>query len=380
MSFWRALCLALLPVFALAAEVSNGTFPQRKTFQFGEFIIEASAGDEAYVEALALQLEDMKLDALPPEPAARLTLNDLADRKDHFLGLIAAQLALSAPTEQMVRVYDNTVSIWRYLPQAMPTRLPIRYALWRRPELVARLTAGQKIPGFALSGNDLTFSFAINIPSSPQTPEEVHEAVEKEWRDMVCPIKIGAESEKAPADEIRDNLSKTVFGAVNGFRSIVADTAKLRIFNVLHEATEAGIVWHYITSKDRRWFCDGVANYVAWRVIASEIGHDGARDYYNLAEELKKYAGMAGRVDLASWPAAENRGNYAEDLNTANYAFATKVIADVCAKEGDDLLPRWFAQIGRTPREKTNIATVFKAYRKVTDDDLRKYLPKPAKS
>lgn len=374
MSIWRALVLGLLPVLLSAASESNGSFPERKTFQFGDYLIEASPGDDAYVEALAVQLDDMKMETLPPEPPARLTLEDLAAHKDHFLGLIAAQLALSAPTEQMSGVYDNTISVWRYLSHAMPVHLPVHYALWHRPELVARLKAGQHVPGFSLSGDELTFNFAINIPSAQRSIESMRDAVEKEWLGMVCPIKIGAESDKTPEEEIRDNLSKTTFAALNGFRSALSNTAKLRVFNVLHEATESGIVWHYLISKDRRWFCDGVANYVAWRVIASEIGTDEARQYYDLSAELKKYAGESGHVDLAAWPAVENQGNYSEDLNTANYAFATKVIADVCAKDGDELLPKWFAQIGRTPREKATIATVFKAFRRVTDEDLHDYL------
>ena len=77
---------------------------------------------------------------------------------------------------------------------------------------------------------------------------------------------------------------------------------------------------------------------------------------------------------------AENReqAKYAENLNTANYAFATKVIAEACKKQGDGLLPELFAEIGRTKREKTTMDTVFKAYRRLTGENLRSYLPKPA--
>jgi hypothetical protein len=115
--------------------------------------------------------------------------------------------------------------------------------------------------------------------------------------------------------------------------------------------------------------------------MEQEVGKQEVLAYYDLEAEVKKYQGEAARVDLAAWPAAEvlAKAGYAEDLNTANYAFATKVIADICAryKGGDDLLPRLFAEIGKTPREKATMETVYKAYRKLTKGDLRTYLPNP---
>ena len=68
---------------------------------------------------------------------------------------------------------------------------------------------------------------------------------------------------------------------------------------------------------------------------------------------------------------------YPAELNTANYAFATKVIADVCAKHGDGLLPKLFKEVGVTPKEKATIDTVYKAFKRLTREDLRSYLPKP---
>ncbi|HEY4301843.1 MAG TPA: hypothetical protein VGM73_13280 [Candidatus Didemnitutus sp.] len=368
-------------VGSLLSAAGGPPWPERKTFQFGEFIIEASAEDEAYVEALAVQLADRPPAPAPaPGPAGKLTLDDLAKHRDHFLALISARIGLDAPTPKMAQVFDQTLALWRFLPKALPTELPHRFALWRKPDLEARLRAGQKIEGFTLDAAGLSFSFQINLTQASQDPAEAGAAMNEAWGRLVCPIKIGAVEGRSPADDVRSSLGSSMLSWQESFRAVVAGMERTSVFNVLHETTESGVVWHYLTSADRRWFCDGIANYVAWRVIQQEVGADEARSYYDLAAELQKYAGMAGKIDLAAWPAVENSGKYPEDLNTADYAFATKVIADVCARHGDDLLPKWFAQLGRTPREKATMVTVFKAYRRVAGDDLHGYIPKPAKS
>jgi hypothetical protein len=211
------------------------------------------------------------------------------------------------------------------------------------------------------------------------TPEQKQTAIDAEWRKFVYPIKIALKPEQSPELDVAGNLDD-----FRKFREVMAEITsqqmqRTHVFTVLHEATESGIVWHYLGSKDRRWFCDGIANYVAWKVIEAELGPEEARGYYDLSAELKKFANEAASIDLAAWPAAENlkQANYAENLNTANYAFATKVIADVCAKHGDSILPKLFTEIGKTPYEKATMDTVYRAFKKLTREDLRSYLPKP---
>ena len=46
----------------------------------------------------------------------------------------------------------------------------------------------------------------------------------------------------------------------------------------------------------------------------------------------------------------------------------------IAQRHGDDFLPRLFRDIGRTPREKTNMKIVGKAYKKLTKDDLSRVL------
>lgn len=372
-------CLAAVIGLAgrLAAEL-----PERKTFQFGQFIIEASAGDEAYVEALAVQLVDYRLPKPQARPSSKLELDDLMQRRDYFLGQISSYLGLDAPTEKMASTYDHMATLWRTMRVAAPKEVLRHYALWRKPELVERIQTGEKIPGFRLDASgELEFSADFNLQSESGdlSPGQAAARIAEYWDRFVCPIKIAAKPEMTPSEEVRielDNFTRNIF-AFWGEATQASD--RQIVFNILHEATESGIVWHYLTSKDRRWFCDGVANYVAWKMIERETGSDDARNYYDLTAELKKYENEAARVDLMAWPAAENlkQAGYAEDLNTANYAFATKVIAQVCAKHGDGVLRKLFKELGKTPREKATMETLYKAFRRLTNEDLRSYLPKP---
>ncbi|HTL68844.1 MAG TPA: hypothetical protein VL200_14365 [Lacunisphaera sp.] len=365
--------LAFLLLAAFGAVEARADLPARKLFQFGEYTITASAGDEPYVEALALQLADFKPRAGPAPAPAKLDLATLARRREYFLGRIAGYLALAKPTDAMEKSFDAFLKVWGLLTQVGPPPIPRHFALWRSEELRARLDAGEKIDGFSKDASG-QMTFAFNFAVSSSAPEEIGKA----WDHFVCPLKIGASPGQTPREELAGRLKDVVEGYIGSYRTQLAGIERQEVFNVLHEATESGIVWHYLGSRDRRWFCDGVANYVAFRVIAAEVGEPEARTYYDLSAELTKYAGEAPRIDLAAWPAAEAQAGYAEDLNQANYAFATQVIAGICRRYGDDLLPRLFAEIGRTKREKATINTVIKAYKKLTHEDLRSYLPKAA--
>jgi hypothetical protein len=162
------------------------------------------------------------------------------------------------------------------------------------------------------------------------------------------------------------------------YQSMIAAIPGRDVFLVLHETTEMTIISHHLNSKDRRWFCDGVANYVAWKVIEERVGPDAARQYYDLQADLALYADVKDRIDLVRWPAAENQGKLdgdAERMNKASYPFATEVIARICAKHGPDLLPKLFAEVDQTPYKKRNIETVYRAFKKLTREDLRSYLP-----
>lgn len=368
-------------IIGLAGALS-AALPERKTFQFGAFTIEATAGDEAYVEALALQLVDYKLPAAPALAPAKLSLNDLRGKRGYFLAKVASQIGLDQPIEKMESFYDMFLRMHGSVQMLAPKELPKRFSLWRRTELVARINAGEQVAGFSkdvTGGLVFAVNFDFDISASGPAGQSPADRLKEWWSKQSCPIPISAEAGRTPAEEVSAGLETMMHRMFTEVRERIPESERLMVFNILHETAEAGVVWHYLTSSDRRWFCDGVANYVAWKVIEAEIGATDALAYYDLPSELLKYQGEAARVDLTAWPAVEDleKLKYPAGLDAANYAFATKVIADICAKHGDEFLPKLFKEIGKTPREKATMDTVYRAYKRLTREDLHSYLPKP---
>jgi hypothetical protein len=143
-------------------------------------------------------------------------------------------------------------------------------------------------------------------------------------------------------------------------------------FIVLHETTEVGIIDRYFHGPDRRWFCDGVANYVPWRVVRDLHGADAAGRVYNLPEALAHAAPLREKADLRKWPAVENESaeEQLSELDGARYAFAANAVFLMDERGGNDILPRLFTEIGKTNPNKVSIKTVEKAWQKLTGTKL----------
>jgi hypothetical protein len=225
------------------------------------------------------------------------------------------------------------------------------------------LQAGETVPGYKLNGADgLAFTLGLTSQEKVLDPREF-------WAAHTFPIFLGKSS---PEEDIRTGLEKGK-SVVDGFAGLRESVGP---FAVIHETTELAIVKTYLRSTDRRWFCDGVANYVALRVLEDTLGPEEARKYYDLEAELKKFASEAPKVDLLNWPnlAQVKKTNFDKRLDTASYAFATKAIADICRRHGDEILPRLFAELGKTSIEQASMRTVYEAFTDLTGEDMKDYL------
>lgn len=347
--------------------------PERQFRQAGEFVIEYSPGDNAYADDLAHRLATLTFEALPEDSM----LADMEQRRDWYLEQVVDFLALVDGQKEIADLYDRFLTMFQSTSRLL--RTPIRrYALWRRPELALRLERGEKFPGFSGTG-PTGITFSINFHSSgtgsgQEVAADTEDRLRESWTDMTWPISIRREGGGSPPEEIEAGL-KMMDGARRGMLHSV-----LSPFILMHETVEVGLVKTYISSKDRRWFCDGVAHYVAWRIVEKAYGPARARIFYDLEADLLRHASVIERIDLESWPVGEDIKTpgapvYPDELSTANYAYAAKVIAEVCAKHGDDLLPRLFAEIGKTSRDETTMETVYAAFTALTGEDLRSYLP-----
>lgn len=149
-----------------------------------------------------------------------------------------------------------------------------------------------------------------------------------------------------------------------------AELQRLAVMNVLHETVEATLVDQFIRSPDRRWFCEGVANFVAFKTLEVLLGTEVAKSYYDVDAEVAKYAALKGKVDLEHWPVVEDPRSkeVPADVNLASYAFATKRVFEGFAEEGR--LAKVLTEGAKAGRDKVTIHSVLVVYEKETGRKL----------
>ena len=310
--------------------------------------------------------------------------------------------------------------------------------IWERGELVRRLGAGEPLEGFTwdvatqelsyrmktetpgdlVSGEaakkefeavrlDHSFnyrpvaegvvaisaSFTFDKEAKPQPlrpPEGAIQSrgfgrlVRERFRELASPVYPLVLSEKtagkAPEAVARDTFSDFSgrYAKLGGGAPEPSFLQPVLLYMILHEAAEIALVEHYIGSADRRWLCDGVANYVAWRIVRDRCGDEVARQSYDLDAQLAQYSGQQKQIDLKKWRAVEatKEEDRETPLTKAHYAFATRAVFEMVRQHGEDFLPKLFQEVAKTPRVKVRMATVEKAYRKITGkklDDVIKF-------
>lgn len=358
----HALAFASLCLAAAAQALSAADFAERKVTPVDGYQIEADPADREYIDALAARLR--QTESAGTRDPLRLSVEKLRTERGAVLDEVAKALALPRPTPLMGEAFDRFSHAYATIHDAMIRGRPSRFALWRKADLMARLRAGQQIPGFALDGDDVVASLNANFDAPPDTPAaELATRITRAWQQLVWPVPIGNGTPAADIDASLANLTD--------FRQAAAGAEQAAVMTVLHETVESTLVSEFLRSPDRRWFCEGVANYVALQVIRKRVGEERAREYYPV-DQLLARVGEGSFAELEKWPAAETAAarHYASEINEANYVRATAVIQRLAAKHGESLLPRWLAEIRKTPAAKANIQTVYAAYTQVTGEEF----------
>jgi hypothetical protein len=302
--------------------------------------------------------------------------------------------------------------------EVLPRKFAVRHlAIWHRDELVGRLRAGEGIEGMtynaatdsgnyafkeettqnaesndrmaeiykAIAAQQLKHSFNYNESgiSASVTPGQRPDAPAKDAKEsttatsgsgkLVVPIIYRGDFAAPPKPE---TFSSAVAMA-RGFTQEVAE--KVRRYRdpavvciVLHETAEVGLMVSIIGSADRRWLCDGTANYAAWRVTRDLVAPDFAQQVYNLDAQLRQHAAQQPKIDLVRWSAVEKQGEEERrtPLDNAHYAFATRAMFLLAERHGDDALAALWQEVAKTAYQKTNARTFAKAYRKRYNADL----------
>lgn len=373
--------------------------------------------------ALALK-KSAPVTPLPLSPA------DLLASRANYLGGIARQLGLAKPTALQEECYDafqknyqRTMALYDLGREGLG-RLQIiaRFTLWDRTELVKRLESGHPVTGFSYDPltkqGQMNFGFHFNVqddrfkdlleerkslqreyhmsigqeggrtvyrgsvspkktvPTSQVAAKTIEPDNDSQWLPVVIPAEMESKSFKELAQQLwsgpGERSVSAILGNIRSFQERIPSVDPTIAFIVLHETTELGIVDHYFRGPDRRWFCDGVANYVPWRVTRDLRGEDVAGRLYNRSGQLALYAALREQADLRKWPAAENQADEEvhSELNSARYAFAANAVFLMNERAGPDVLPRLFTEIGRTKPEKVSMKTVEAAWKKVTGTKL----------
>jgi hypothetical protein len=368
--------------------------------------------------------------ASPKPTIEALSPAEMRERRSEYLARIAAQLGLTTATPWQEECYDAFLGNYELTMEtfesmrraASELRVVRKFTLWPQDELVARLAAGEIIPGMQYDsqkkqGNstfglrpervnsqlrDLTeartrlradYHLRMTIEDGARTyqgnvrrpnsntrrkeqektssPQSSHPAPLPTAFPVVVPTEWAEQSAELVAEKLWSEHNGGITGVLAKMNEFVArvprvDPAIAGV--VLHEVAEVGIVDRYLRSPDRRWFCDGVANYVGWRVMRDLHGSEMANLFYNLREQLTRHAAFRERVDLRKWRAVEMQSVEEENapVNRAHYAYATHAVFLMTERAGEDVLPRLFTEIAKTSSRKVSMKTVEKAWTKLT--------------
>ncbi|MCG8602488.1 MAG: hypothetical protein MI807_20245 [Verrucomicrobiales bacterium] len=149
-------------------------------------------------------------------------------------------------------------------------------------------------------------------------------------------------------------------------------------FVVVHEIVEGSLLRETIASDDRRWFCDGLSNYIAIKECDRRFGKGAGSETFQSLYPAEVAKRQAKGVNLLRWrPVNEGTASNSKTRGTredAHYYFATVVLKRAVEKRGEGFVKEWIEEIERTPWIRTNAGTVFVAYQKLTGEDMRPLL------
>jgi hypothetical protein len=421
-----------------AAPVAHPDRPDRLVETRDGFSVEYSPGQEAWMEMAfdhmrtgadnAATNPATTPEARPPLPGSAQYLHD---NRGLILAAVARQVGLPKPTKLQGRVFDTFLGYYKITSEmmqaagrSMPATLAARnLAIWQRDDLVARLRAGTKIEGMtydpATDSGHFGFYFNLNSGVLGERLREIHAEIEAQKLNhqfnqnrgiYSASVAFGKTTDEhkmvpktlAPADDLGALFSAQVFPIIyksdgisapmsQMFHKLEGNLADARVMLeqmttyyrdpsmvtiILHETAETGLIENLIASPDRRWLCDGTANYVAWLVARDLFGAEFARQVYDLDAQLRLHAASQPKIDLARWSAVEHQkeGEGETDLNRAHYAFAARAMFVIAERHGDNALAQLWADVARTPKKKVSAKTFASAYRKRFKGDLTKLI------
>jgi hypothetical protein len=289
-----------------------------------------------------------------------------------------------------------------------------RMQVWIKEDMLSFLKGGGKLPEFSLDpdGEHVTWNFGFSLskqtPGDPKSaaasPSETRENVVKRIDAIPRPeypiilkrnsLPGSLDDPTAVAAAIRagdEKIFKAVREAAETPETASRNSAIFgQLFNqeqawflVAHEVTEFAIVNTVIKSADRRWFCDGMANWVAMQDVDRRFGPGKGAEAFAKSYPAAELRKEAAKVDLLAWPTEEDIKNGSRpnvENVPAYYYFATLVMQKACEGRGADFIQQWLDEIRKTPLNRANAGTVLAAYQKLTGQDLKSIIGQMVKA
>lgn len=305
--------LAVLFVALAAVSAASGEeapVPERTSLVCARVTVCYDRKDEEFAQRFSEHIPDLlrqsreEFEKGIADPTA-VTLRTLKDRREEYLAVVAYYLGLRRPTASMRKTFD-----------LVRARLEKRYAdmsrdcgekgmfdtvqIWRRSHLVAELRARPKNDFYELDKDGapaVRDSFSLGVTVHIDGPKKEATAVD------VAALRFGEGTRENAflsvviddpgAVAIDQEISKQLALVTNQMKNLVGHVhATLQgqpPHFVLHETVEVAIVASLLASNDRRWFCEGMANFIAYRALVELAAPEAARRCYNLSDQLAQW-------------------------------------------------------------------------------------------
>lgn len=350
--------VALSIATAFAQAVAPPTPIQRwKSIAASGIELEYQPGDEALARqllpALVQSVREVKgADAVSAE------MKQVAANKTRYLRYIATTLGLPEPGKAMTRAY----STFQHVPRSFSTMLAglHRFRLWNKDTLQTALLNGEHIPGITMNSerNGASVNFNSIAVSSGKTTSP------SQRKSIQFPVLFDTN------DSIEDVVenAKTFLGIFAQMTQKMGEPVIL-----FHEVAESGVVWDFgITSAYRRWFCDGVAQFVAEQTVKEFFGQ-AVYEHAAMFYDPNSYLTLNMQVDLLAWRAKEYeamRDTPRDTLEYAYYFFALQEIRGLAERHGIGVIAKVLHQLATTPAKQRDSRAILEAINAVTGEDM----------
>jgi hypothetical protein len=331
-------------------------------------VIECTPDKSQLAKKLLPELEKRVKENEKQLSAIKAAANSLTDNHDEVVKFLHKELGLTAPKNQAAQgIAGLPAFVLHQLIAALPTGKQVKF--YDANELKARLTNGETIPNFVLDPEtgDVKLSLALSLDLSIV---EGQQPTNNKSGGTVFPLII----KPATLEKELDEAVKQLDQINDSYNSIAPQVIGASI----HEGAELAIVTNFnIITPFRRWFCDGMANYLTARCLEKFVSKDAAKSFLQ-SFDASNFIDYKDQIDLMHWRSEEWEENSPvqmdKELDNIAYVFATDEICKLIERHKPEVVPAIFTEIAKTQLPDED--TIFDAIQKVTKEDFRKVLAK----